>query len=107
MGISPRLSASILRSSMSQQMTSLPKSASPAPVTRPTYPVPMTAISKWSSGWDRITVGVRGGAPATLGTGRAAARPYGGDCVVVVVAAAAVVVTGTSGGAASLLFVDG
>src|SRR5688572_8145589 len=45
MGICPLRSASIFLTSTSTQITSLPKSASPAPVTRPTYPVPITAMS--------------------------------------------------------------
>ena len=35
---------SILSASISTQVTSLPLSAKHVPVTRPTYPVPMTAI---------------------------------------------------------------
>src|SRR5687767_2755612 len=44
MGICPRWSLAILPASMSQQVTSLPMSANPAPATSPTYPVPMTHI---------------------------------------------------------------
>src|SRR5688572_5250630 len=44
MGICPRWSMAILPASMSQQVTSLPMSANPAPATSPTYPVPMTHI---------------------------------------------------------------
>src|SRR2546421_10910839 len=48
MGISPARRRSILSASMSTQNTSLPSSAKPAAVTRPTYPVPMTAMgSRW------------------------------------------------------------
>src|ERR1051326_820375 len=46
MGICPFFSASIFLTSTSTQMTSLPKSARPAPVTNPTYPVPMTEMFK-------------------------------------------------------------
>src|SRR3970040_1409765 len=48
MGISPRRKAATLASSLSTQTTSLPVSARQAPTTRPTYPVPTTAISKCS-----------------------------------------------------------
>src|SRR5947209_91022 len=44
MGTSPSWRRRILSASMSIQTTSLPRSAKQAPVTRPTYPVPMTAI---------------------------------------------------------------
>src|SRR4051794_11451249 len=42
---------SILSSSMSTHQTSLPNSAKPAAVTRPTYPVPMTPIGSLSVCW--------------------------------------------------------
>src|SRR3954468_4563322 len=42
--MTPRLSPSIFWASRSQQVTSLPMSANPAPATSPTYPVPMTEI---------------------------------------------------------------
>src|SRR5436190_22924669 len=44
MGMRPDRSASILARSLSTQMTSLPRSAKTAPVTRPTYPVPTTQM---------------------------------------------------------------
>src|SRR5438270_12463159 len=44
MGILPARSMRTLASSLSTQITSLPLSAKHAPATRPTYPVPMTAI---------------------------------------------------------------
>src|SRR5688572_29672749 len=44
MGISPRRSASTFAASASTQTTVLPFSARQAPTTRPTYPVPTTAI---------------------------------------------------------------
>ncbi|MEA2293732.1 MAG: UDPglucose 6-dehydrogenase, partial [Solirubrobacteraceae bacterium] len=43
-GMRPCLRASIFSASMSMHQTSLPSSAKPAAVTKPTYPVPMTAI---------------------------------------------------------------
>ena len=43
-GIRPARRASILASSMSMHQTSLPSSAKPAAVTRPTYPVPITPM---------------------------------------------------------------
>src|SRR5688572_10999598 len=44
MGILPRWSERTLAGSLSTQMTSLPFSARQAPATRPTYPLPTTAI---------------------------------------------------------------
>src|SRR4026207_78953 len=44
MGIRPRRSIRTFASTLSTQMTSLPVSAKQAPTTRPTYPVPTTAI---------------------------------------------------------------
>ena len=41
MGISPRWRAAIFAASLSTQTTFIPKSARQAPVTRPTYPVPI------------------------------------------------------------------
>src|SRR4029078_9925743 len=44
MGICPCCSMSIFCATLSTQVTSMPKSARQAPVTRPTYPVPTTQI---------------------------------------------------------------
>ena len=43
-GITPRSRASILRVSLSTQVTSWPKSEKQAPETKPTYPVPIIAM---------------------------------------------------------------
>ena len=43
-GISPAPSARIFSSSLSTHVTLMPNSAKQAPVTSPTYPVPMTAM---------------------------------------------------------------
>src|SRR5882672_2131387 len=53
-GTPPALSLAMRSRSMSVQTTSCPASARQAPVTKPTYPQPMTERRKTSSPWDDL-----------------------------------------------------
>src|SRR5207253_1381786 len=77
----PAERAAILSSSLSTQMTSLPRSAKTAPVTSPTYPVPATQMFIRTGGKDYSRAHRRGAgakltapraAPARVSTGAAA-----------------------------------
>src|SRR5690242_8625279 len=57
MGTSPRCSASYFSGSLSTRITSCPSSAKHAPATRPTYPLPITAIRISSP--SRVTGAIR------------------------------------------------
>src|SRR5712664_211541 len=54
MGTPPALSLAMRSRSMSVQTTSCPASARQAPVTKPTYPQPMTERRKKGSPWDEL-----------------------------------------------------
>src|SRR5438552_13939109 len=82
----PAERAAILSSSLSTQMTSLPRSAKTAPVTSPTYPVPATQMFIRTGGKDYSRAHRRGAgakltapraAPARVSTGAAAHRARG------------------------------
>src|SRR5262249_19324221 len=61
----PFARAAILASSLSTQITSIPRSASPAPVTRPTYPVPtMQMFMRFRASRDPLPLPIPFDAPA-------------------------------------------